>query len=200
MQVTKLTFKQTQVRLTKYDKITFVIGNIKMRNKIGIAYFKFYAYDIHGSMMQEESSESDKWIITTEYTTKMWSFYILSDMPVDSYVIELYIGNATSENPVYMNHLMLTNKEYIEYHQPQETKKDVEINFKNNNYVNLYTENEEYLQVIRPYGDKFTTNQLTTSQKTILVPHLPSESEYDNPTNIVYEYMMMNDQSIRIER
>lgn len=196
MQITKLTFKKTQIRAIN-ETLTFVIENIKMRNKSGIAYFKFYGFDVHGNQIIEY--ESDKWVISTIYNMKQDSFQV-NPSKLDSYVIEMYVGGATSENPLYMNHLMLTDKEYSEYHEPLEARKNVQIGFKRNNYVNLYTEQEEYLQIIRPYGDKFTSETLTPSQTTILVPHLPNESDYDDPTSIVYEYMLMNEQKIRIEK
>ncbi len=211
MRLTKIIFPKTQVRLED-DTLTFVIGNIKMRNKPGIVYYKFYGYNIAGKEIFQ--FESKKEIIGTTYTSlyapipdpenpdaeKPYTFQVDNYTKIDSYVIELYIAGATSENPVYMNHLMLTNNEYLDYHEPLESKKKVDIGFKNSNYVNLYTEHEEYLQVIRPNMDLFTSEVLTHSQKTILVPHLPNESEYDNPSSIVYEYMLMNEQKIRIEK
>lgn len=197
MQLTQITIPKTQIRIIN-PTLTFVIENIKMRNQLGVFYFQFKGYNIHGTLI--ENYVSSKWVIGTTYLSIQDSFSINNISQLDNYELILYIGGATSENPLYMNHLMLTDKEYTEYHEPLETRKNVQIDFKNTNSVNLYTDNEEYLQIIRPNKDAISSETITPSQQTILIPHLPNESDYDDPVSLIYEYLLMNEQKIRMEK
>ena len=196
----------TQIRVTD-DDLTFSIGNIKTRRKPCVIYFKFYGYDYHKTLIAEHTSE--RMVVTTEYSQRYETFKVpykeidgstkhYTDL--DHYYIELYALGVDSENPLYFNHLQLNEGELKEYHKPNDTKENISIGFHNNSYVNLYDLSETYLQVIRPNHDDITTEQITKSQMTILAPHLPDESSFDDPVSLFYEYMYMTEQRIGVEK
>lgn len=204
----KVKFPQMQIRITE-DKLTFAINKIKSRT-LSVVYFKFYGYDLRDNVIVEHTS--DKWVITSTYQRNYETFDLefetnpLTNAPydvedLDTFTIELYTLGITSENPLWFNHLQLTNGEDTnEYHVPNEERSNVSIGFARNSYVNLYDSTDTYLQIIRPNHEGFTTENLTHSQRTILVPHLPNESEFDNPTALLYEYMYMTEQRIGVEK
>ena len=197
----RLTFKETQVRISD-EQITFTIGQIKSRS-MSVVYFKLYAYDLRKTLIGEYTNE--RWVITSEYREKTKTFEVPlisghDPQDIDTVIIELYTIGIDSENPLYFNHVMLNSGTYLDYQQPNESVGNVEVGFKNNKYVNLYDNSEGFLQIIRPTGEAFTTEKLTASQDTILAPHLPNESEFDNPTALFYEYMYMVEQVIGVEK
>ena len=191
-----------QIR-TVDEKLTFSIGKIKSR-RISVVYFKFIGYDLRGDIISEYTSP--RWVITKEYSEKYDTFtipfnegYDLDDL--DRYHMEMYTIAITSENPLYFNHIQLNSGEKTEdYHQPNEVKPNVIIDFNKTPYVNLYDESETFLQIIRPNGEGFRTDVLTGSQETILAPHLPDESPFDDPVSLMYEYMYQREQRIGVEK
>ena len=197
----KLTFPKTQIRANT-DELTFSIGKIKSRSP-SIVYFKFYGYDLHDTLIATHTS--NRWVITTEYTRQYETFdltfttgYGVADL--DTYKIELYLLGIDSENPLWFNELQLNTGGDKDYHIPNEEKQNIQIGFNNNSYVNLYDTSETYLQIIRPVHTDFTTSELSKSECTILAPHLPNESEFDNPTALLYEYMYQTEQIIGVEK
>ena len=77
---------------------------------------------------------------------------------------------------------------------------NIQIGFNNNYYCNLYDSTDTFLQVIRPFHDGFSTKSLGKSQMTVLVPHLPNETIFDDPINLFYEFMYMTEQKIGVEK
>ena len=63
---------------------------------------------------------------------------------------------------------------------------------KNSRYINLYNNDGNYLQVIRPMGDNLTTNVLTKSTCSVLAPHFHDEEDIDDPVNIFLEFINQN--------
>lgn len=197
----KLTFPVTQIR-TSNNQLTFSIGKIKSRTP-SVIYFKFYGYDLHKTLITEYTS--NRWVITSEYTKQYETFELdfeegYESGDLDTYQIELYLIGIDSENPLYFNHLQLNIGEDKEYHVPNESLQNIAIGFNNTSYVNLYDNSDTFLQIIRPQHEGFSTIQLTPSQCTILVPHLPNESEFDNPVALFYEYMYQTEQIIGVEK
>jgi len=197
----KLTFKRTQIRVNE-DTLTFSIGQIKSRT-MSVVYFKFKGYDLRNTLISEYTS--NRWVITSAYSLKYDTFtiplntgYTVED--IDTCVIEMYLIGIDSENPLYFNKIQLNEGEYKEYNKPNDAKNNVAVGFHTNKYVNLYDTSENFLQVIRPNGEAFTTETLTPSKTTILAPHLPNESTFDTPTAIFYEYMYMTEQVIGVEK
>ena len=105
-----------------------------------------------------------------------------------------------SENPLYMSQLMLTDKEFTEYHEPSEIIQDIEVGFANNTYVNLYSDDTQYLQIIRPNTEPMSTTAILPSQITVLAPHIENESSFDNPVALLYEFMYQNEQTIGVDK
>ena len=206
MAITKyvLTFPRTEIRIDE-NLLTFSIGKIKSRMP-SVLYFKFNGYDLRGNLITEYTS--NRWAITTEYSRQATTFELTFNTinniqqtvaDLDTFEIQLYLLGVDSENPLYFNELQLNKGEDTEYHQPNSAVKDVPIGFNHNNYANLYS-GDNYLQIIRPYKDDITSNQLLRSQKTIIAPHLPNESEFDNAVALLYEYMYQKEQIIGVEK
>lgn len=195
-----------QIRVND-DDLTFSIWNIKCRNNPAVIYFKFYGYDYHKNLIAEHTS--NRMVVSTEYQQVYETFTVpyneiegstahYSDL--DHFYIELYMIGVDSENPLYMNGLQLNQGELLEYHKPNDEIQNVQIGFHNNKYINLYDDSDVYLQIIRPNGEDITTESLTKSQMTIIAPHLPLESTFDDPLNIFYEFMYMTEQKIGVEK
>lgn len=195
-----------QIRVND-DDLTFSIGDIKTRNSPAVIYFKFYGFDYHKNLIAEYTS--DRMVVTTEYQQLYKTFKVpyneiegstthYSDL--DHFYIEIYMFGVDSENPLYMNHLQLNQGDLLDYHKPNDEKTNVSVGFYRNSYVNLYDDSEVFLQVIRPNKEDITTSSLTKSQMTIIAPHLPDESTFDDPLNIFYEFMCMTEQKIGVEK
>lgn len=198
-----------QIRIGKESKLTFSINKIKSRASPVVVYFKFYGYDFHGTLICEYTSP--RWVVSTEYKLKYTTFEVpYNQIPdsdnyydgtdLDHYYMELYLIGVDSENPLYFNNIQLNEGELLDYHQPNDLMENIQIGFNNNYYANLYDLTENYLQIIRPYKDDLTTKNLGKSQLTILVPHLPEESTFDDPINIFHEFMNMTEQRIGVEK
>lgn len=195
-----------QIRVND-DDLTFSIGHIKTRNNPCVVYFKFYGYDYHKNLIAEYTSS--RWVVSTEYTSKYETFTVpyqeiegstthYSDL--DHFYMEFYMIGVDSENPLYFNNLQLNQGDLKDYHKPNDEVNNITIGFNNNTYANVYDETDVFLQVIRPNNEDFTTEELTKSQMTILAPHLPNESTFDDPLNIFYEFMYMTEQRIGVEK
>ena len=198
-----------QIRIDKNSDLTFSMGKIKSRRNPCVVYFKFYCFDYHGNKIAEYTS--DRWVITTEYTPKHSTFTIPYEQKPDSeeyydgtdlddYYMELYMIGVDSENPLYFNNIQLNEGDLLDYHQPEKLMDNIQIGFNNNYYCNLYDSTDSFLQVIRPYHDGFSTKSLGKSQMTVLIPHLPNETIFDDPINLFYEYMYMTEQKIGVEK
>lgn len=195
-----------QIRVND-DDLTFSIGNIKTRNSPAVIYFKFYGFDYHKNLIAEYTS--DRMVVTTEYQQLAQTFTVpyegtpsptaaYSDL--DHFYIEIFMFGVDSENPIYFNHLQLNQGELLDYHKPNDMKPNVSVGFYRNSSINLYDDSEIFLQVIRPNKEDITTESLTKSQMTILAPHLPYESTFDDPVNLFYEFMCMTEQRIGVEK
>lgn len=212
----KLTFPETQIRVSD-EELTFSIGKIRSRTP-SVVYFKFYGYFYRGTSPIIEYT-SPRWVISTNYTLKYHTFNIkeildnasqellnelgvskLTVSDLDHYFIELYTIGIDSENPLYMNRLMLAEGDNVDYHKPNDEKIDVKLGFHQNYSLNLYDKTDIYLQIIRPHREDMTSTTITPSKVTILAPHLPNESSWDNPDSLLYEYMYQTEQRIGIEK
>lgn len=193
----KLTFKETQIRTTS-DNLTFTIGNIKCRTS-AVVYFVFTGYDLRGNVVTTHTG--DRWVVTSKYSMQSETFTIDNPDDIDTFVIDLMLIGIDSENPLFLNRLMLNEGEYEEYHQPNEEVTNVSIAFNRNHYVNLYDGfSDKYLQIIRPNHESFNTSSLSPSKTTILVPHIPNETSFDDPVALFYEYMYQIEQIIGVEK
>lgn len=197
----KITFAESQIR-TSEENLTFTIGKIKSRTP-SVVYFKFYGYDLRNNLITEHTSK--RWVITSHYTNKSETFNAITDTTkkiedLDHIKIEIYLLGITSENPLYLNHIQLNTGLEKPYHIPNEAIQHINLGFHKNSYLNLYDTTDNFLQIIRPSHESFSTDKLTPSQCTILAPHLAKESEFDNPVALLYEYMYQTEQIIGVEK
>ena len=181
------------------NTLTFSINNIKSR--LGsVLYFRFICYDKNQSELYTYTSP--RWYIDTEYSRRYKTFEIPSEIIADTYFtrIELVTIGVTSENPLYFSECMLNEGEDIGvYHKPHE-QVQMEVGMFNSRYVNLYDINGNFLQVIRPNGDKISTDKLYKSTCTVLAPHFYEESDIDDPINIFLEFIHQREQRIDVLR
>jgi len=192
-----LKFPKTQIRFES-DEITFSINHIKSR-LTSVLYFIFHCYDKTDTEIH--TYVSPRWVIDTEYKRRTRTFTIPQTI-VDrtlSTRIELVAIGINSENPLYFTECMLNEGEDIGYHIPhQQVNKTVGL--LNSRYVNLYDKEGNFLQVIRPQGDRISTNKLDKSTCTVLAPHFFEESDIDDPINIFMEFINQTDQRIDVLR
>lgn len=192
-----LKLPQTEI-LFNETEVTFSINYVKSR-QVSVLYFKFHCFN--RSKEKIWTYTSPRWVVDTEYRRRSHTFNLPLDIRDKTVYtqVELRPVGITSENPLYFAELMLNEGDDIGYHIPNENL-ERSVGFVNNAYVNLYSSNGNYLQVIRPKKDGFTTNQLSASTCTVLAPHLEDESDIDDPVNIFMEFLNQTDQSIDVLR
>ena len=193
-------FPKLQVNFSQRN-LYFLINKIKSR-LTSVLYFKLHCYD--SSNQEIYTYVSPRWAIDTEYRTRKRQFDLSEDVynQVAYTQIELITIGITSENPLYFTECMLS--EYgatdMDYHLPNEAFKEVKIRFLNSRYINLYDGDGNFLQIIRPNGEKITTNTIAKSTCTVLAPHLSDESDIDDPTNVFLEFINQKEQTIDVLR
>ena len=205
-----------QVRFDNHE-LTLHIGKIKSRIP-SVFCFKLHCYDKYKYENDEYvigdeiyTYTSDRWVVAKEYHNITIQFTLPETSTISSttynvlddtycYVLELILYNVDSENPLYFNQLMLTDKEFTGYHEPSELIKDIEVGFANNTYVNLYNTDTDYLQIIRPNKEVMSTSAIMPSQYTVLAPHISNESSFDDPVALLYEFMYQNEQVIGVDK
>ena len=182
------------------NELTFSIFNMKSR-VISSVYFIFYSYDMDDNLIN--TYVSPRWIVDNTYSTYHHTFTIPESTVSSSsyYQIELVAVDVTSENPLYFNHLMLKEgDEPSEYHKPFDLVEELNVKFNKSRYCNLYDNEGNFLQVMRPNGKDITLKNIHADTVTVLAPHFDSESELDNPVNLFYEYMNQTEQTINVLR
>lgn len=200
------------------NNLIFYIGNMRSR-KPSIVYFNFYCWNDDGELIYYDDGvktdgiaySSPRWIVGNLKDNKGKSLYqsyqrkfqlnqkLLDETVV--YQIELVTLGIDSENPLYFNRLMLEEGTVFSgYHEPSELIKNAKIDFLNNPYVNLYSQNGNYMQVIRPSKESLHTTKLDGASMTILAPHFAEEDEIDNHVSVYYEAMYQRRQRIDLLR
>lgn len=142
------------------------------------------------------------WVVCNEYQKRYFTFNIPRNTLNQAayYRVRLWVDNLSLHNNLYFNHLQLAEGSVTDYHEPESTLPKTDIKFSNSFYANLYTSEDNYLQVIRPYYNNIDTETIKKSKTTVLAPHLANEDEVDNPASIGLEYMGATDQVIEILR
>ena len=219
-----LIFPATQTYLLR-DVLTVSVENMKSRLPT-IVYFMIHCLDKDKDVITTYTTE--RWSIGTEWEGNHDSITIGEDFSnfesllmicdenqgtlVDwtlsqdvqrdtSYIqLEMVILGVTSENPLYFNKVMLKEGEYDGYHTPKELVSEFPVSFVNNTYALFMDDSDGYLQVIRPNKNSLTTKRLTASEVTVIAPHLTTESSFDDPINILYEFMDQREQEIGMEK
>lgn len=208
-----LKFPKTRVRFDETD-LSFAIYNIKSREP-SVVYFKLHLFDMGDREIYYDDEvkyvddtdnvayTSDKWIIGTEYSLKHTEFSINGELVERTSFsqIEMILIGIDSENPLYFNKAMFKQGEFGEYHKPLEVQDSQLIQMNKNIYANLFDKDDNFLQVIRPVGNKnFKTDCLIRNECTVLAPHLNNESDLDNPTNLMVEFVNQTEQTITIQK
>ena len=186
------------------DTLTFAIDQMKCRT-LAVVYFKIHAYDLQDEEILVSGDAlyvSKRWIVAEEFHTFFETFTLDSKVSklIKELAVELCMILVSVDNPLSFTGVRLMNGEYDGvHHESSEAEIIHSIEFPNNPYVNLYSSNtEDYLQVIRPYKNFITTNEIKRDKCTVLVPHLVGEDNIDNPSNIVLEFLNQDEQETNI--
>lgn len=194
-------FPVTDALFLKND-LSFSIENIKSRFTSTL-YFIVKFYDRHDNLLYTYTS--DRWVIDNQYGRRYRNFTISEDVAdkTTKYQITLVASNLSSENPLYFNKVMFQEGDYIAYHTPLESDTSETgylVKYNKCSYCNLYNNNGDYLQVIRPKNDSITTKILKKSSCTVLAPHLSDEPVIDDPIDIFLEFVNQREQKIDVLR
>lgn len=197
------------------NELTFSIFRMKSRLPSSV-YFILHLFDENGDEIFNEVRSGDtiirqepiytmnkRWIVDNTYSRYNRTFTIPQECVDRSveYQIELRTDNITSENPLYFNHLMFNEGEFISYHEPNEVVEKANIGLDKSGYANLYNDDEgTYLQVIRPDKKKIRSDVLSKCHCTVLAPHIESEPSVDNPINLFLEFINQTEQRIDVLR
>ena len=187
------------------EEISFVINQMKCRT-LAVVYFKLHCYDLNDDEILINNDAvhiGERWVVDSDYSSYVSTFELDKNILLDTKKLQLelrFIG-VDDDNPLYMTEIMLMNGSFTEYHSPNEDVGETSIGFINNAYANLYSNNREgdYLQVIRPTKNPFTTKTLSKCAETVLVPHITGETEHDKPHNIFMEYINQTEQVTNID-
>ena len=179
--------------------VTFSIEHIKSRIT-SVLYFLVRCYDKDDNVIF--TYKSPRWAIDTQYKRRTKTFEIKDTILEDTVYVQLEMVSigTSSENPLYFNGLMLVNDIDIGGHHAPDEHTQAEIGFLNTRYANLYDSEGNFLQVIRPTGAKFETNNLIKNGCTVIAPHFSDESDIDDPINIFYEFINQVEQRIDVLR
>ena len=199
IQYYKVTFPKMQCNFTK-NVLSFTINQIKSRLP-SVLYFTLTLYDMKDTEIYNYTSP--RAVIGTVYDTYTHTIPEIDKDIISQcskYQLEMYPLGIDSENPLYFTELMFQEGEFDVYHTPSEYIREHLVDLINNNYANLYDDEGNYLQVIRPNMEDFHTSTLDGAEVTILAPHFNDEEEIDNHISVFYEAMNQTDQVITVLR
>ena len=188
----------------KDGTITFTINNMKCRT-VAVIYYILHCYNFDGTEILVENKPfhiGERWAVDETWSSYHDSFEMLEEELSEIYQIqiELVLINVNDNNPLHFTDIMFQNDEFEMYHNVNEDLVEADIQFINNAYANLWgMDTENYLQVIRPNQNKFTTNKLTKDSLTVLAPHLFDEPSTDKPENIFVEFVYQTEQTTNIK-
>ena len=200
-----------QYRLFDEPNLTFTINHIRSRIP-SVLWFILHCYKENGDEILSSGNPaytSSRGVIGTAYGTDGCDYtdsFTISDDTLEKTVyvqLELCTLGIDSENPLYFSELMLQEgDEFNGYHEPYELDKmnSHSIKLPSNMYANLYDDNGNYMQVIRPNKEAFNTNKLDKAQYTILAPHFADEDEIDSHVAVFLEAMNQTEQKIDVLR
>ena len=211
-------FPVTQVLFEKTE-LTFSINKIRSR-KPSVLYFILHCFDMDkdevkvdddGVIVPKTSPDyqtanpvytSNRWVIGQVYEHRHTTFNITDEVREETAYTQLEIVamGVDSENPLYFTEVMFQEGEFDHYHKPSEEIQSYLITPHNNLYANLYKDDGNYLQVIRPNREGFKTDSLTGAEVTILAPHFESDEGFDDDVAVFIEAMNQREQTINVLR
>lgn len=184
--------------------LTFSIDKMKCRT-IAVVYFKLHAFDI----FDEEILVNDdaiyigkRWVVSEQFNTFYETFEIEENIlkQIKDLQVELVLIRVNVNNPLSFTGVRLSNGEYDGVHKYSDLANIIHtIEFNNMAYCNLYSsQTSDYLQIIRPYKNLITTNEIKRDKCTVLAPHLVGEVALDNPSNLFMEFINQHEQETNI--
>jgi len=181
------------------NSLSFSIEHMKSR-LTSTVYFIVDFYNMSNELIH--TYKATRWVVDSTYSSYHTNFDIPSSIADESskFQLTLVACNITSENPLWLTGLMFREGDYDGYHVPSEETNDALIKLNKSSYANLYNRDGTYLQVIRPSRTIFHANKLDKCASTILVPHIPDESDIDDPVAVFLEFINMTDQRIDVLR
>lgn len=192
-------FPKIQVNFSR-PELLFLINQVKSRHP-SVLYFKLHCYDKTDTKIYTYTSP--RWAVSDEYRKKTRIFELSKDIyeKVLYTQIELISLGNSSENPLYFTECMFAEYDgELDYHKPNEAITHLEVGLLNSRYINLYDNDGNFLQVIRPDGKNIFTDRLSASTCTVLAPHLSEESDIDDPVNVFLEFINQTEQRIDVLR
>lgn len=216
-------------RLFDENDLSFTINHIRSRHP-SVLYFILHLFDVSGNEIYEsngaiEISSNDlddgytakadesqcayvspRKAIGTVFSEEGKDYtqnFTISDLLIDSSTyaqLELVTMGVTSENPLYLSELMFQEKAFNGYHEPSELTNNHSVKLPNNTYANLYDKDGNYLQVIRPNREEFSTAELKGAKYTILAPHFEDDKDVDDHIAVFLEAMNQTEQTIDVLR
>ena len=196
-------FPFTQVLFEKTE-LTFSINKIRSR-KPSVLYFILHCFDMGKEEILVDEKPvytSNRWVIGQVYEHRHTTFNITDEVREETAYTQLEIVamGVDSENPLYFTEVMFQEGEFDQYHKPSEEIQSYLITPHNNLYANLYKDDGNYLQVIRPNREGFKTDGLTGAEVTILAPHFESDEGFDDDVAVFIEAMNQREQTINVLR
>ena len=218
-----------QERLFDENELSFTINHIKSRQP-SVLYFILHLFDVDGNEIYlngstvtqstndltdgytESSKESEcafvspRKAIGTVFSQEGKDFthnFNIVDALIESSTymqLELVTMGVTSENPLYFSEMMFQEGEFSQFHEPSELLNYHKIELPSNTYVNLYDKDGNYLQVIRPNQEEFSTASLDGAKYSILAPHFDDDKDVDDHTAVFLEAMNQTEQTIDVLR
>ena len=183
-----------------FSSTTLTLSVDKMKSR-GVVMVKPKIQTFSSGKVLIEEVMGDWWVVGKNYQPHYSTFQLTDIDNVAYYMIGFIVDNVTTTNRLYFNHIQLAEGEVTDYHQPVSNIPKTTVKFSNNFYANFYSTNEDsFLQVIRPYYNNMDTETITKSKVTVLAPHLANEDDIDSPSNIGLEFMNQTDQKIEILR
>ena len=193
-----LLFPKTHILFTEND-LTFSINQIRSR-KPSVLYVQLHFFDMDGELI--DTLVSDRWVIGTVYEHRECKFTIDDSLiQQTTYTqIEMVLMGIDSENPLYFTEVMLQQGDFEHYHKPSDLITNLPVKLINNMYANLIKDDGDYLQVIRPKMEDFTTTTLTGAEYTILAPHFADDEDFDDDVAVFMELLNQREQTIDVLR
>lgn len=183
-------------------QLTFSIEKMKADDMAMVRpYLKIFSNNNNANIITTKNG--NWWVVGSEYD-KYTIKYTITEEQLNStthFKIGMVVDGMYHKNKLYFNHIQLAEGNVDTYHQPVESIPKTDVKFINNFYANFYTtDDDRYLQVIRPYYNNMDTETITRSKVTVLAPHLVNEDNVDDPSNIGLEFMNASEQVIEILR
>ena len=127
-----------------------------------------------------------------------------TDCPKEVKYLDFVITfNSNSNSTIVLKDFMYYEGDSIINHDIDTSllyAEQVEINFNETYYANLYNENDSYgLCIIRPSQHAFSLKSIYADKETVFVPYMKKAGEWDKPSQIFLEYLNAKRQVIDID-